>query len=299
MTAWARVGALLILAMLVGCTAASPNGPDPDTSSPVEVRPSYQRYVALGDSYTAAPYVPTTDLADGCLRSNGNYPSLVAERLDIATLVDVSCSAAVTKDLRHPQVIFRGSTVSAQFDALTPDTDLVTLGIGGNDFTLFGTLLRTCTRLSGADRSGAPCTESLAATGTNLDVEIDKIGSRIAAALDQIQRRSPEARVLLVGYPPLVPDHGACPKLLPLATGDYELAAQLGRSLDEAMSRAAQSTGVDFIEMYAASRGHDVCSSDPWVNGRVTDRSAALAYHPFATEMAAVTGQVVTLLESQ
>ena len=39
--------------------------------------------------------------------------------------------------------------------------------------------------------------------------------------------------------------------------------------------------------MYAASRGHDICSSDPWVNGRVTDRQRALAYHPFAAGMRA------------
>ena len=39
---------------------------------------TYRSYVALGDSYTAAPLVPSTDTSNGCLRSSGNYPSLVA-----------------------------------------------------------------------------------------------------------------------------------------------------------------------------------------------------------------------------
>ena len=38
-------------------------------------------YVALGDSFTAAPGIPETDGSDGCLRSSHNYPSLVAEQL--------------------------------------------------------------------------------------------------------------------------------------------------------------------------------------------------------------------------
>ena len=33
------------------------------------------RYVALGDSYSAGPLIPTTDLAGGCARSDHNYPT--------------------------------------------------------------------------------------------------------------------------------------------------------------------------------------------------------------------------------
>ena len=40
--------------------------------------------------------------------------------------------------------------------------------------------------------------------------------------------------------------------------------------------------------MHAVSTGHEVCSSDPWVNGSTTDESAALAFHPFAAGQEAV-----------
>ena len=44
--------------------------------------------------------------------------------------------------------------------------------------------------------------------------------------------------------------------------------------------------------MYALSQGHEICSADPWVNGKVTDQTRALAYHPFAVEQRAVAAQV-------
>jgi hypothetical protein len=42
-----------------------------------------------------------------------------------------------------------------------------------------------------------------------------------------------------------------------------------------------------------ASRGHDLCADDPWVNGSVTDQKRAAAYHPFAEEQVAVADLVV------
>ena len=54
-------------------------------------------YVSLGDSYTAAPLVLNlTGTPLGCLRSDHNYPSLVAAALGVASFRDVSCSAATT-----------------------------------------------------------------------------------------------------------------------------------------------------------------------------------------------------------
>ena len=60
-------------------------------------RGRYSPYVAMGDSYTAAPLVPDRH-GDGCLRSSHNYPALVAAALP-AELVDVSCSGADSTSL--------------------------------------------------------------------------------------------------------------------------------------------------------------------------------------------------------
>jgi lysophospholipase L1-like esterase len=283
--------------LLGGCTSGSSlENPQPPAVGAASPGPSYERYVALGDSFTAGPYVPNTDLADGCLRSSGNYPALVAERLDVDDFVDVSCSAADTADLVEPQNTFRDTTVPAQLDAVTAGTDLVTLGIGGNDLDLFGTLLQTCIRLRGVDPDGTPCGDYLDTQGTDLDAQVDQIGDRVAGALRRIQRRAPDATVLLVNYPRLTPPRGTCPALLPLARGDYRLAGDVARALSQAMSRAAERTGAELVDVYDSSRGHDICSDDPWVNGRTTDQSRALAFHPFAAQMQAVADLVVEQL---
>ena len=39
----------------------------------------------MGDSFTAAPFVPLTDVAYGCYRSSNNYPSLLAARCTSTT----------------------------------------------------------------------------------------------------------------------------------------------------------------------------------------------------------------------
>ena len=63
-----------------------------------------ERYVSLGDSYTAGPLVLTpTGTPIDCARSDHNYPSLVAEDLGVGELVDVSCSSAETKHMTEPQ----------------------------------------------------------------------------------------------------------------------------------------------------------------------------------------------------
>ena len=292
-----------VLLFLTGCTAESADVPSEaadqqagESAGAPGREPEIGQYVALGDSFTAAPFVPTTDVADGCFRSDGNYPSLVAERLDFHDFVDVSCSGASTRNLTRPQPTVQDATVPPQLDALTGDTDLVTLGIGGNDFNLFTTLLQTCTRLGQDQPNGSPCSDYLAARGIDLMAEAGRIRGRVVDAVDQVRDRAPDARVLLVGYPRIGPSDGTCPRLLPFASGDYRQADLAARSLNDALRAAARSTDVEFVDMYAASDGHDVCSDRPWVNGQFTDRAAALAFHPLPAGMAAVANRVLDTL---
>jgi lysophospholipase L1-like esterase len=285
------LSALLVLLLTsTACTSGSPRTPT------ATAEPPFRTYVALGDSFSAGPLIPTSDLAGGCLRSDHNYPSLVAERLRVDTFVDVTCSGAQTADLVRPQRPFEDSRIPPQLRAVTADTDLVTIGIGGNDLDLFGTLVDTCTRLRASDPTGAPCTRALARTGANCAATTRTIRDRVTAALRAIRHRAPHATVVLVGYLRLAPDRGTCPEL-PLATGDYAQGRRVSRMLDRALAQAARRAGVEFVDMYTASRGHDICSDHPWVNGSVTDRARALAYHPFAVGMRADADAVVRLLQ--
>ncbi len=292
--------ALVTVALSVsGCWSgqgAEPAPRQPTTQRPTAGQPDprFASYVALGDSYTAGPLVPLTDVANGCFRSDHNYPSLLARRLHVQHLTDVSCSAATTGDLTHRQRTYRQASVPPQLRAVHRDTDLVTLGIGGNDLDLFGTLVETCTRLRPTDPNGSPCTASLSG-GLDLRQTARRISSHVTTALREVEHRAPHATVVLVGYLRLVPDRGHCADL-PLATGDYALGRRISRELEAALARAAGRAGARYLDAYALSAGHDVCSKHPWVNGRHTDQQRAAAYHPLAVGMRAVADRLATML---
>jgi lysophospholipase L1-like esterase len=298
----------LALAVLAGCSEGSVRAGTPEPSSPTPTAttttspsaaardsgPGFQRYVALGDSYTAAPLVPDTDTTNGCLRSTNNYPALVAAALPGVELVDVSCSGADTASM----VGFQQTNEEAkppQFDALTEDTDLVTLGIGGNDFNLFGTLVGTCAQLRSSDPTGSPCSDRYSdGASDELTQQLDDIRSHVAATVAGIRARAPKAKVVVVGYPQIIPSRGSCPDLLPLAIGDYPFARRVSAGLAAAVKRGARDA--TFVDLFGPSAGHDICSSDPWINGANTDPARALAFHPFAAEQQAAAELVLARL---
>ncbi len=280
--------------LLAGCGGGSepradpPPAPAETTGSPTTAPTAYDEYVALGDSYTAAPLVPPTDTSNTCLRSGVNYPALVAKAMPGTALTDVSCSGASTTNMTRPQRGLAGS-VPPQFDALRAGTDLVTIGLGGNDDGLFSAILGQCTRLRASDPTGDPCTTQL---GSSVQASLDRIRGNLVDVVNGTRRRSPEARILLVGYPQIVPASGTCADL-PLAEGDYAFARQVNQGLTDSVEAAAAQTRVTYVDLWAPSAGHDICAADPWINGRVTSADRALAYHPLAVEQREVADLVL------
>jgi hypothetical protein len=239
--------------------------------------------VALGDSYSAAPLVPVTDIAAGCFRSSNNYPALLARALG-ARLDDRSCGGADTADFYASQ----RPGVPPQLTALRPDTELVTVGMGGNDQRVFGRLIYECPDVRSRDPQGAPCRELQNRGGTDaLREALHNTATRLTSLLRQVHTRSPRAKVLVVGYPQIVSAEHVCAKL-PLARGDYAYAEQMNRALNDAVATAARATGSTYVDVWTPSRGHDICAEDPWINGAADDRARAVRYHPFAEEQAAV-----------
>ncbi len=261
-----------------GAPSGASTGASTSPASSDTGRPRFTSYVALGDSYTAAPLVPTTDIANGCFRSDHNYPSLLAKRLRVRHFTDVSCSAATTAALTSRQHTYQQASVPPQLRAVHRDTDLVTVGIGGNDFDLFGSLAFACAGTGGASRpEGTGC--RAAVTGAHVATTTRAIGDRVAAVLRDIRRKAPHATVVLVGYLRLLPDKGSCPAL-GLSTSRAAVGRRASRELAAAMASAARRAGVRYLDGYRFSAGHDVCASHPWVNGRVTRQDRAVAYHP-------------------
>ena len=152
----------------------------------------FHKYVALGDSYTAVgDLLKPADGPLGCFRSTVDFPHDLAASLHIADLVDASCGGAVTADMTGPQSVL-GGTNPAQFDSLTSDTDLVTVGIGGNDIG-FGDIVTTCGELS-LDVFGNPCQQHFTSGGT------DELAARIDAL-------APTIDTVIAGIRPPVSHH--------------------------------------------------------------------------------------------
>ncbi|MEV7236787.1 SGNH/GDSL hydrolase family protein [Streptomyces sp. NPDC051020] len=275
-----RAGRVLTVgaALLSSAAALAPAG-TAAASTATESRHKVD-YVALDDSYASAPFVPTQVDAT-CLRSDQNYPSLVA-RSRSATLTDVTCSGATTADMTAPQT----DGVPAQLDALNRGTDLVTLTIGGNDIG-FSTVLGTCVQLMSGNPAGAPCRTHYTGTGTDQITDaIAETGPKVAQVLRGIHRRAPHARVVVVGYPGLFPDDGVgcTSRSVPLAGGDFAWLRDKEKELNALLARQARRGGAQHVNTYTPSVGHDLCkpTGERWIETFAPETPAA-PVHPNAT----------------
>ncbi|HEY0541695.1 MAG TPA: SGNH/GDSL hydrolase family protein [Actinoallomurus sp.] len=249
------------------------------------------RYVAMGDSFTAGPLIPRLHGKPfACLRSDHNYPSLVAHALRAGAFADVSCSAATTADLFGPQHVLLGDN-PAQLSAVTPDTALVTVGIGGNDVG-FSKTLYTCAGLSITAPKGAPCMKHF---GSALTDRVAAAEPRIAAVLQTVHQRAPRALVLVIGYLRILPSSTGCWPSVPAAAGDVAYLDRVERSLNRMLADEARRGGALFVDDYRGGTGHDMCSAHRWVEPILLSH-AAMPVHPNALGMRVVAGRVVATL---
>ncbi|GAA1946169.1 SGNH/GDSL hydrolase family protein [Amycolatopsis minnesotensis] len=238
------------------------------------------RYVALGDSYTSAPRTgKQAGGPAGCARSDNNYPHLVAAELKPAEFADVSCSGATTANLTGSQKTKDG-TNPPQLDAVNDKTTLVTIGIGGNDVGLIG-LAGTCAT---ANPNGAPCRDRLTGGGKDeLAAKIDATAGKVSSTLKKIHQKAPKARVVVVGYPTVLPDGDGCWPVLPFGAPDVAyLRDELGK-LNDMLAAQAKANNAGFADTARPGKGHDLCtdSDERWVEGLIPT-SAAAPLHPNA-----------------
>lgn len=268
-----RVGVALAAAVLLGTSACSGSDPEP--------KPPFTSYVAMGDSSVAGPGIVPINLVSGaCARSRSNWPALLAKALKVPEVKDVSCSGAVSADILRPRT---GSGAGAQTDALSEDTDLVTISIGGNDEGVYSKVILAC--LAGAYASDKACSSFMS---TKLEPMLDRTSDRVTAALEGVRSKAPNARVVLVGYLRMLPAADGCaiPGLKPARTGP---AADAWEALDTTMRTAAERAEVEYVSMAAASTGHESCNGDEaWVNGLSAVPSDGAALHPNSAGMRAV-----------
>ncbi|CAN5301162.1 hypothetical protein BH09PSE2_BH09PSE2_09710 [soil metagenome] len=231
------------------------------------------RYVSMGSSYAAGPGVGVRDAASGaCARSLSNYARRLAARRGLQ-LVDVACSGATTEDvLTRPQAGFR-----PQIEAVTPETRLVTITIGGNDVGYV------------ADLMGYSCRGAGRACPVKSDAEVEAGFAALPGAmrrvLSETRRRAPDAKVVLVGYLPAVSKgRVGCGSLEPLSEADAARIRSEVDRLEQVFASAAKDTGALFVRMTELAIGHDACAAEPWITNykasQVATWPVGVPYHP-------------------
>jgi hypothetical protein len=250
------------------------------------------QWVGLGDSYAAGPLIPNQSLNPlGCLRSDHNYAHLAAAQLG-RSLSDVSCSGATTADMTAAQDVTPGPANPPQLNALSTSTQTVSLTIGGNDIG-FTSIIENC---AAPTPFGHPCRDQYDnGSGDQLAARITATAPKVAAVIQGIHTRAPGARVLVLGYEPILPETGSgCWPQVPLAWADVPYLRATEQRLNTMLRTTAVANGARYVDTYAAAIGHDACksSSTRWVEPLIPGNTAA-PFHPNARGMAGVTPTVV------
>ena len=282
--------ATLALAV-AACSATDPDDDNPagagdpaPTMSAEQSEPTYGRYVALGDSFAAlGPVDAPTSGPAACLRSSLNYPELVSAGDQVGELVDVTCGGARTLDMTTAQI----PETPPQFDALTPDTDLVTLSIGGNDIG-FGAIAG-CVAQTPRAAQGAPCRDRLEQAVTDA---LNALPASLDAVYAGIADRSPAARVIATAYMPLVPDHGGCEFVSGMSPGDVTWVRHVTERINLIVADAADRAGATAVEPSDADQKHACAPASERYTDFTGVETGSHPMHPTAAGQRAMAGAV-------
>ncbi len=274
----------------LGCpdmTAPAGRLPERVRLTPVQAAQS-GAYVGLGDSYSSGEGVydqdtePVNDGADRCHRASGSYVPVIAETYRFAGgTAFYACSGATTGQLLtgqwgHPPQISR----------VGPEASLITLSIGGNDAG-FSKVLTAC--IAKLPWSSA-CVDQDAAVGHR----IGQLRADMLKVLRELRGRSPEARIVVLGYPRPFPQEPVA-SVDNLSADDQRWINGVARRLNDTVGavvrdfdRAIAAFGgpgsAEYVDAYEAFTGHEVGRQQPYLNGLALDMDPinvnARSYHP-------------------
>ncbi|MER6095819.1 SGNH/GDSL hydrolase family protein [Streptomyces sp. NPDC001728] len=294
------LGAVALLTLAAGGSATA------SAADPVQ-------WVALGDSYTAGVFVgePSPALGsadrDGCDRTTGSYPNLVAGMLAAeppagraVKLTDVSCGGAVIGEIASdrqtpispvepPEDGWPSVATQVERAGLNKDTDVVTIGVGGNSMS-FGTMLSSCLFAGiGQPDEATPCRDAYEAGGPVLDPEsiydkYDRVTRQYAGMLRAVHTKAPDARIITVGYPTIFPeDPTSCDRkdttelaaaikgigTVSVTHGDAAWMHEVTTHLNAIIRALTELSGDEYVDLAATSAGHDACQAPDvkWVEG--------------------------------
>ncbi|WP_327255360.1 SGNH/GDSL hydrolase family protein [Streptomyces sp. NBC_01244] len=177
---------------------------------------------------------------------------------------------------------------------LDQNTSLVTVSIGGND-ARFGDVLKECVFAAGL----VPCQDAkLSGMSEPLKVTEPRlikgpVRSSIHTTLLEIAKRAPNAKIVLMGYPPLLSGTGGCVPGIGTAETPWlnEIGALLVKEMKNAVADAKASGNVKawFSDPTKPFYGHAICGNPETIHGIVNDKTpgdvggvppSAQSFHP-------------------
>jgi lysophospholipase L1-like esterase len=222
---------------------------------------------------------PLTEYKNLCHRNGRAYPNQVRTALGVSgpAFLFVACSGATTANVgfaprtkaQYPDSPVNVHGGHVQIDdvetwAQGGDPDLITVGVGGNDAGFAG-IIAHCLALSCASDT------SFAAGAIN------KINGAVYDNLRDVfaglRSDFPAATILAFGYPSVIGDIGlSCAGIGvgPFSIGEADrewIKDDLLPALNGTIRDAAAASGVTFVDITQATAGHEVCTSDAWING--------------------------------
>jgi UDP-N-acetylmuramoyl-L-alanyl-D-glutamate--2,6-diaminopimelate ligase len=266
-------------------------------------RPGYEvprlKYVALGDSFSSGEgethdsfyQVRTNDAPDHCHVSVRSYAFIVSAHMNIpyGGMRNVACAGAKIQDVIGRDEFYEGqgrrlrgdvgkmTKLESALDLFVPgwvhqgsfvsryQPEVVTLGIGGNDAGLMAKL-KTCAMPGVCEWVAAP--EARMKTG----VEIQRLFDVLTTAYRSLMNDSPRSLLYAVGYPQIISSEGLCdPVTSFLLDHEERIFIRQGISyLNAVIKRAAESVGVNYVDVEDSMEGQELCSGSvfaPAMNG--------------------------------
>lgn len=288
--------------------------------------------VFIGDSYGsgegAGDYDPGTDNdpdwwdrlwgddsdRNVCHRSENAWGVAIGDEHWAGNYSFEACSGATTHDVQNPNGGNEGE--GPQGEAVTEDTSMVFLSMGGND-AQFSTFLTECLAanfVNGQTRSHGgyvPESAMVYCSGyftapdpddpqgrSRMEVILDQVEENLADMYEHLREQSGDnAHMVQMGYPQLL-DPGYLGLIDPQ---DVEFLNAMADELNARMARVARENGVHFIDPTEAFRGHGVGSDDPWILGIGVGEHHAWppeSFHPTADGQAAMQQLIQEYLDS-
>jgi len=249
----ARASSLFALLSVALVGVAAPATADPAGTA------AAGKYVALGDSYASGTGAGSYGNSGSCKRSANSYPQLWANANAPSAFSFVACSGART-----------GDVLANQIGAVTADTALVTINIGGNDAG-FADVMTDCNL--GSDSSCVSRNQEAQAYARNT------LPGLLDGVYGQIRNRAPNARVIVLGYPHIYQLGGSCS----VGLSETKRAAinQSSDVLAAVISGRAGAFGFTFVDGRSAFDGHEICGAGArWIHSITWPIDES--YHPNA-----------------